>query len=84
MTIFEEIKAVLDHHKYKWRINGELQTPTVKDIEQTLDEAVRLLSNEDSTNSSPQLEIGGIIIQHNGNHYDVYVRIGEIKTKETS
>ena len=85
MSLQDNLKVIFDQNGYTWRINGELQSPTADDIQKTIDKAVQVLSKEDATASTPQLEIGGLIIQLNDGHYDVYVHIGEATlTKETA
>lgn len=84
MILDKELKFLFNRYKYVWSIDGKLQRPSEADIKQTVEEAVRLLSFEDSTNSTPQLEVGHIIVQLNRGHYDVYLHIGEVTpTKES-
>jgi len=81
---YSDLEQYFLAYDYKWTISGKLQSPTAEDIEQTITAAVQVLSAEDDTNSSPQIEIGQFIIQHNRGHYDVYLRVGETTlTKET-
>ena len=84
MINYTDLEYMFLSYNYKWRISGELQAPTAKDIEQTIAEAMRLLALEDSTNSAPQLEVGHLIVQLNHGHYDVYFHVGDITPiKET-
>ena len=84
MINYTDLEYLFLGHDHKWSIDGELQSPTAKDIEQTVAEAMRLLALEDSTNSTPQLEVGHLIVQLNQGHYDVYMHVGEASpTKET-
>jgi hypothetical protein len=61
---------------YKWRISGELVTPTVEDISQTLDRAKEVLYTEAVPS---QLEVGRIIVQHyEQGKFNIYLHFGAI------
>lgn len=60
---------------YQWKIGGKMETPTPKDLEQTLDRAKVVLYDEPVPS---QIEFGRLIIRrHTDNKFDVYLHLGD-------
>lgn len=61
---------------YKWKIDGELATPSVEDLEQTLDRVKQVLYTEQVPS---QMEVGRLVVQqHEQGKFSVYLHIGDI------
>lgn len=74
---YRGLEGLFKERGIKWRIDGELKEPSANDIWRVCAEARKQLAAL-PPGGQPQLEIGRLIIQKNGLHYDVYVHIGEI------
>ena len=75
MSIAEELEAHFVLKDYKWRIDGELQTPSVEDIEKALERVKELIAEGGS------IEVGRLIVQKplpEVDNYDVYVYVGSL------
>lgn len=75
-TIEQELGSVFRRHAYTWLADGEQYAPSLKDIRGVIEKAKELLLKENDEQSTPQLEIGRLIIQKNDEYFDIYVLIG--------
>ncbi|WXW92703.1 hypothetical protein SEA_ENYGMA_256 [Streptomyces phage Enygma] len=46
MNLDEELKKLFDEKEYRWRVNGRLKKPTLRDLTDTLDKIKDKLKNE--------------------------------------
>jgi hypothetical protein len=61
---------------YRWKIGGELRTPTEDDLEKTLDIAKQKLYDQPIDS---QLQVGQLLVKRYAkDKFDVYLRMGEI------
>jgi hypothetical protein len=61
---------------YRWKIGGELQTPTEDDLEKTLD---RIKEKLYAQPIDSQLQLGQLLVKRYAkDKFDIYLRIGEI------
>ncbi len=72
--LVDEIYSMLITSGRKWRIGGELKAPTREDILTVLD---RLSQAVYDGEVGTQAQTGGILVQRDEEHYDVYIHIGE-------
>jgi hypothetical protein len=75
MSLESELADIFEKNDWHWRIKGHPEgvVPGEEDIEQALDEAARLLYNEDV---GAQLEVGRLIIKKKHHGFDVYCFVG--------
>ena len=74
MSLEEELESHYLLHDMKFKVDGELVSPSAKDIRDVIERAKELLAE------GGMLEIAGMIIQKqypDQELYDVYVKIGE-------
>lgn len=70
------IERILVTTGQKWKdTEGNLNYPTTKGVEKVLDSLLDTLYD----GQGQQAESGGILVQNWYGHFDVYIRIGEIK-----
>lgn len=74
MKIEDELETLFMAKGYQWNIGGSLTFPTAADIRSTIDRAVDELYDEPY---GTQIEVGRLIIKQRGEHFDVFVMIGE-------
>lgn len=74
---YRRLESLFKEQGIQWKIDGELKAPTANDIWRVVTESRRQLA-ELPPGGQPQLEIGRLIVQKNGLHYDVYLHMGEI------
>jgi len=71
-----KLATAFKQYGYKWMIGGTLTTPTVKDLEKTIDKAVEALYDEPVPS---QVSIGRLIIRRWAtDKFEVYLHIGDI------
>ena len=76
MSLANDIATFMDASGYRWKIDGDLKTPTPDDIRNTLDRAVEVLYDNEPND---QLEVGRLIIKKRDNElYDVFILVGTI------
>lgn len=74
MTLEDDIADIFKKNDWKWNIKGSGPiVPDVWDIEAALDEAARVLYNEEV---GAQLEVGRLIIKKLPRGHEVYVYTG--------
>jgi hypothetical protein len=76
----EEIHEIFTRHGYQWKIDGELRSPTVEDIKDTLDRMADVLYDEED---GAQLEVGRLIAKRHRTGIVVYILIGEENAKDS-
>ena len=75
MTVEEQVATVFDWNYRTWKVDGrEGHRPTQRDIEQTLDQAVKTLYDSPVGTT---LEVGGLVIIKRTDTLDVFVHVGE-------
>lgn len=75
MALEDDIAETFKKHQWVWHLKGGAYVvPEVDDVEAALDEAARLLYNEEV---GAQLEVGRLIIRRLHNGFDVYVYAGQ-------
>jgi hypothetical protein len=75
MTLESDIAEQFRKNQWTWNLKGgRTLVPEEEDIEAALDEAARLLYNEEV---GAQLEVGRLIIRRLHNGFDVYVYVGQ-------
>jgi hypothetical protein len=75
MSLEQDIAEIFAKHQWTWNLKGGRTTvPEIDDIEAALDEAARLLYNEEP---GTELEVGRLIIKRLHNGFDVYVYAGK-------
>jgi hypothetical protein len=60
---------------YQWKFKEGFRVPTEEEIETTVFLAIDALKTEPDR---AQLEVGRLVVQKNGQFYDVYVQMAEI------
>lgn len=74
MTLEDELAETFARHGWTWNLKGGRTTiPNAWEIEEALDEAARMLYNEEV---GAQLEVGRLIIKKLPRGHDVYVYAG--------
>lgn len=74
MSLEQDLAAQFAKHGWTWNLrDGGTVIPDEEDIEQALDEAARLLYNEQV---GTELEVGRMIIKKKHRGHDVYLYIG--------
>ena len=73
MSLETDIAQHFESKGWTWKLKDGTVTPTDEDVERALDEAARLLYNE---NVGAQLEVGRLIIVKKHRGHDVYVMAG--------
>lgn len=75
MTLESDLAEVFEKNGWKWNVKGSPEgiIPDEEDIEAALDEAARILYNEQV---GAQLSVGRLIIQKRHTGFDVYVFAG--------
>lgn len=75
-----EIAEKLAHYflvnDFKWKISGNLVTPTVDDIQDVLSAGAERLAEEEG---DANLEIGRLVFLKRDNYIDVYVHAGRLR-----
>lgn len=72
----EEISGLFLLNGYTWVFSGEHKIPTAEDIQQALDQAVKMLYDEEP---ETQLEVGRMIVKKRSNTlHDVFILAGTI------
>lgn len=61
-------------NNWTWNLKSGTVSPSETDVEDALDEAARILYNE---NVGAQLEVGRLIIKKKHTGHDVYMYVGE-------
>ena len=75
MTLEDELAKTFSEKGWTWHLKGDrVVVPSADDIEAALDEAARLLYNEEV---GAQLEVGRLIIKKLHRGHDVYVYVGQ-------
>ena len=75
MALEDDLAKVFEENGWTWNlVGGQSTVPDALDIEAALDEAARLLYNEEV---GTQLEVGRLIIKRLHNGFDVYVYAGK-------
>jgi hypothetical protein len=77
MSLADEIANFMLIKDRTWKIGGELQAPSPKDVQAALDKAKEVLYGEDVSDGAA-LFVGGMIIKRDGTHLDVYLHLGSI------
>lgn len=75
MKLEDKLAQEFAENGWTWNLAGDKTiVPTESDIEQALDEAARMLYNEEP---GTQLEVGRLIIKKTPRGHDVYLFAGE-------
>jgi hypothetical protein len=73
----EELKRLFDEKEYRWRVNGRLKKPTLRDLSDTLEKIKEKLKDEPV---GTWLYVGRlIIVKDAGGKLDVYAHHGTIE-----
>lgn len=73
--IAEQIETIFIIADIRWRINGELVTPTVEDIDAMLNELTDVKHGTDYVS----VESGKLLIKRSEGRTDLYVHISELE-----
>lgn len=68
------LQDILSNAGRKWKIDGVLIEPTVKDIEELVVKMLKDMNNTDYDS----VESGGILLKRDQGKIDLYVHLGEI------
>lgn len=68
------ISEFFEKNKWTWNLKTGRRVPTDNDVEDALDEAARILYNEED---GTQLEVGRLIIRKKHNGHDVFMYVGD-------
>lgn len=74
-TLYLSIAEHMESHDYMWNFNGDYRVPNENEVKEVLDKARAALY--DSKDGS-HFMAGRLIVVKMGDHYDVYVHLGEI------
>lgn len=75
MTLEDELAAWFAKNGWTWHLKGDREVvPSPWEIEAALDEAARMLYNEEV---GTQLEVGRLIIKKLHKGHDVYIYVGQ-------
>ncbi|AYB71043.1 hypothetical protein SEA_YABOI_251 [Streptomyces phage Yaboi] len=77
MELEEELKRLFDEKEYRWRVNGRLKKPTLRDLSDTLEKIKEKLKDEPV---GTWLYVGRLIIVKDAEgKLDVYAHHGTIE-----
>lgn len=72
--LVDSVLKVIREQNVHWKINGKLEKPTRQQVEQTLDTLAQAVYD----GNYKQAMTGGLLVQNNNGHTDVYIYLGEI------
>lgn len=72
MIDYARLEALFIELGYRWRFDGVLKNPTAEDLRQAIDRLSKELYDDQD-----QAEMGNLIVQKNGKHFDIYLHVGE-------
>lgn len=78
-ALVDEILVNFYAHNVKWRVDGRLQEPSEDDVRRVLDNLYQIVYDGDN---GMQASTGGILVQKNEGHLDLFIHIGEFNAKD--
>lgn len=78
MTL-ESIANWFQEADFKWKFKDGFRVPMLDDLDEAVTKAIDRLSDADDLT---QIEFGRLIVQRNGNAYDVYVQMAEFPIED--
>lgn len=64
---------LLEDMDREWALDGKMVKPSVEQVEKTLELLASMVKGKDQTTA----ETGNLLVRSDGNHIDVYIRLGE-------
>ena len=74
--LYDEIADFLADHAITWKFDDGYRTPEGDVVEATIDKMLGMLYDDESMS---EIEVGGILLARNDDHFDLYVHIGEVR-----